>query len=104
MKRILIATVITTSALAATAGFAQTADHDPAMPAVATSSSVNPDAPAAGKNSFTEKQVVERLHQKGFKKVAGLKLDTDGVWRGTASMKGVKQNVTLDYQGNITAE
>lgn len=105
MKRLLL-TAAAVTAFGASAGFAESkaVDHEPAMPAVATSSSVTPAVPAAGSNSFTEEQVKERLAKKGYSKVSGLKNDENGVWRGTATKKGVKHSVAVDYQGNVTAE
>jgi hypothetical protein len=107
MKRFLSATIMTAAAFAATSsGFAQgmPANQDPAMPAVATSSKTTQIEPAAGSNSFTEKQASARLAKSGFTKVSGLAKDDSGVWRGTAMKKGVKHNVAVDYQGNVTSE
>lgn len=72
-------------------------------PAVATPDSTNPTAPVEGANSFTEEQAKERLTEAGFTDVVGLKLDSKGVWRGTASKDGKSSQVELDYQGNIVA-
>ena len=56
----------------------------------------------AGKNSFTEAQAKSRIEEAGYKDVAGLKLDDQGVWRATASKDGAPANVSLDFPGNIT--
>jgi hypothetical protein len=83
--------------------FAQTpASPDAKTPAVATSSTVNPGAPAAGANSFTEAQAKGRIEAAGYSDVSGLMKDKDGVWRGKASKGGTARTVSLDYQGNVT--
>ncbi|HEV7583791.1 MAG TPA: hypothetical protein VGO77_25945 [Mycobacterium sp.] len=83
--------------------FAQTpASTDAKTPAVATSSTVNPGAPAAGANSFTEAQAKGRIEAAGYNDVSGLMKDKDGVWRGKASKGGTAHTVSLDYQGNVT--
>ena len=90
--------------IAAGNAFAQTpANPDAKTPAVATSTTVNPGAPAAGANSFTEAQAKSRLEAAGFTNVSGLMKDKDGVWRGKASKAGTVNSVSLDYQGNVTA-
>ena len=86
------------------AGFAQiTATTNGRTPAVATSGATNPDAPVAGKNSFTESQAKSRIEAAGFTGVSGLTKDNDGVWRGTAMKEGKNVEVSLDYQGNVVA-
>jgi hypothetical protein len=65
--------------------FAQTAATDGDTPAVATPDSKNATAPVEGANSFTESQAQERIAEAGFTDVSGLKLDDQGVWRGTAT-------------------
>jgi hypothetical protein len=102
MRTVLLAAAL---ALAATAAHAQKpANPDADTPAVTTPSTpTNPKAPAAGANSFTEGQARARIEKAGFTKVSGLTKDDKGVWRGTA-MKGGKQvKVSLDFQGNVTA-
>ncbi len=90
--------------LTAGSAFAQApANPDAKTPAVATSSTVNPGAPAAGANSFTEAQAKGRIEAAGFSDVSGLTKDKDGVWRGKASKAGTARTVSLDYQGNVTA-
>jgi hypothetical protein len=72
-------------------------------PAVATSNTVNPGAPAAGANSFTEGQAKSRIEAAGYSDISGLMKDKDGVWRGKASKAGKPFTVSLDYQGNVVA-
>jgi hypothetical protein len=79
------------------------ANPDAKTPAVATSSTVNPGAPAAGANSFTEGQAKSRIEAAGYTGISGLAKDKDGVWRGKASKAGQPFTVSLDYQGNVTA-
>ena len=72
-------------------------------PAVATSTTQNSGAPVAGANSFTESQARSRIEAAGYTGVSGLMKDKDGVWHGKASKAGTMMTVSLDYQGNITA-
>lgn len=105
MKRFFIATLLTAASAVATDGFAETkANPNPAMPAVVTDATAAPIEPAAGRNSFTEMQATTKLQDKGYTKISGLTADKNGVWRGKATMKGVKHSVAVDYQGNVTAE
>jgi hypothetical protein len=74
-------------------------------PAVANPSDTNKTtaAPVAGKNSFTEEQVKERLADNGYTNVSGLRKDDKSVWHGKADKSGKAVTVSVDYQGNITA-
>jgi opacity protein-like surface antigen len=91
--------------LAASAALAQKpANPDANTPAVNTPSSPkNPNAPVEGANSFTEGQAQSRLESQGYSNVGGLKKDDKGVWRGVATKGGKKVNVSVDFQGNVTA-
>jgi hypothetical protein len=79
------------------------ANPDAKTPAVAASNTVNPGAPAAGANSFTEGQAKSRIEAAGYSDISGLMKDKDGVWRGKASKAGKPFTVSLDYQGNVVA-
>lgn len=72
-------------------------------PAVATTDTVNPNAPVAGENSFTEAQAQERMVDAGYADLSDLKIDADGIWRATGTKAGAAVNIALDYQGNITS-
>ncbi len=102
MKRAIMAAVIV---LTATAALAQKpANPDANTPAVTTPSSPkNPNAPVEGANSFTEGQARSRIEGQGYTSVGGLKQDDKGVWRGTATKGGKTVNVSVDFQGNVTA-
>ena len=91
--------------LAATAALAQKpANPDANTPAVNTPNSPkNPNAPVQGANSFTEGQAKSRIENNGYTNVGGLKKDDQGVWRGQATKGGKKVNVSVDFQGNVTA-
>jgi hypothetical protein len=90
--------------LGTSGAFAQTtANPNGKTPAVATSDTKNPDAPVAGKNSFTESQAKTRIEAAGFTGVSGLTKDNNGVWHGKASKAGTTQTVNLDFQGNVTS-
>jgi len=80
-----------------------TTNNAPSNPAVKTTEGNNPGAPAPGANSFTEGQAKARIESRGFAGVTGLSKDTNGLWRGKAMKDGKAVNVTLDYQGNVTA-
>jgi hypothetical protein len=102
MKPLLAAGIL---ALSSTVALAQTsappANPKPGTPAVTTSTTPTPEAPAAGKNSFTMAQAKSRIEKAGYTGVSDLPKDKDGVWRGTASKGGTSMNVSLDYQGNV---
>ena len=91
--------------LAASGALAQKpANPDANTPAVNTPNSpTNPNAPVEGANSFTEGQAQSRLESQGYSNVGGLKKDDKGVWRGSATKGGKKVNVSVDFQGNVTA-
>jgi hypothetical protein len=100
-KTIIAAALISAFSLHA---HAQTATTDGETPAVTTSASKNATAPVEGANSFTEAQAKERIAEAGFTDVSALKLDEQGVWRGTAMKDGKSMPVGLDYQGNVVTQ
>lgn len=57
--------------------------------------------PFPGANSFTEQQARERIAKAGYAEVSDLKLDQQGIWRGTGTKEGQQFQVALDYRGNI---
>jgi hypothetical protein len=61
----------------------------------------NSSSPVKGKNSFTAAQAKSAIEKRGYGDVSGLTLDSDGIWRGTASKDGHSGPVSLDYQGNV---
>ena len=61
-------------------------------------------APVAGRNSFTMNEAAARITRAGYTAVTGLKKDNQGVWRGQATKDGSPVAVSLDYQGNVTAQ
>lgn len=64
----------------------------------------NPGAPVAGANSFTKGEAQRRIADRGYGQVSDLKLDRQGIWRGTAKKDGHTVNVSMDYQGNVVAK
>ena len=91
-------------ALAAPAAFAQKpANPDANTPAVASPDTKNPNAPVEGANSFTEGQARSRIEKEGYTNVTGMTKDDKGVWRGKAMRGGKQVSVSLDFQGNLTA-
>ena len=89
-------------AMTASIAFAQSQTPTTTQTTPAVNTEQNPAAPVAGKNSFTEDQAKSRIEEAGYKDVAGLKLDDQGVWRATASKDGKQASVSLDFQGNVT--
>jgi hypothetical protein len=102
----LLSTAIITIALIGAAQAQTPPANNSTPPAVATDNgdSNTAAAPVAGKNSFTESQARKRLQKHGYHQVSSLTLDDSQVWRGTATKGGKKVDVSVDYQGNITAE
>jgi hypothetical protein len=93
------------AAMVSTPVVAQPANRDANSPAVnAPNSPPNPGAPVAGANSFTEGQAKSRIESNGFANVSELRKDDQGVWRGKAMKDGKSVNVSLDFQGNVTAQ
>jgi hypothetical protein len=101
--RQVLAAAILVFAVGSAAAQTPAANKDAKTPAVATSSTANPGAPAAGANSFTEGQAKSRIEGAGYTDISGLVKDKDGVWRGKASKAGKPYTVSLDYQGNVVA-
>ena len=73
----------------------------PANPAVKSMNENNSTMPVAGANSFTMGEAKSAIEAKGYTRVAKLKKDKDGVWRGTATKDGQPGAVSVDYQGNV---
>ena len=92
-----LATLIAGSAFAATAPN----DNAPSNPALKTTATNNPGAPASGANSFTMGQAKARIEARGYGNVAGLAKDDKGVWHAKAMKDGKSTDVALDYQGNV---
>jgi hypothetical protein len=106
MRKLLITTAIVAVAIPAMAQQpSPPANRDANTPAVNTPNSPpNPGAPVAGANSFTEGQAKSRIEARGFTNIAGLKKDSDGVWRGTATQAGKSVKVSVDFQGNVISQ
>jgi hypothetical protein len=97
--------IASAAAMASTFAVAQPANRDANTPAVnAPNSPPNPGAPVAGANSFTEGQAKSRIESHGFASVSDLRKDDQGVWRGKAMKDGKSVSVSLDFQGNVTAQ
>jgi hypothetical protein len=93
------------AATISTGAVAQPANRDANTPAInSPNSPPNPGAPAAGANSFTEGQAKSRIESNGYANVSDLRKDDQGVWRGKAMKDGKSVNVSLDFQGNVTAQ
>jgi hypothetical protein len=59
--------------------------------------------PQAAVHAFTEDQAKAQIEAKGYSRVSRLRKDAEGYWRGNAEKDGVEVNVTLDENGNVTA-
>ena len=64
----------------------------------------HPGAPVAGANSFTEGQAKSRIETNGWSSVSDLRKEDSGVWRGKAMKDGKSATVSVDFQGNVTAQ
>jgi hypothetical protein len=101
----LILTIALVAAAISTVAIAQPANRDANTPAVNTPNSPpNPGAPVAGANSFTEGQAKSRIESSGYTNVSELRKDDQGVWRGKAMKDGKAVSISLDFQGNVTAQ
>ncbi len=69
-----------------------------------TTTTANAPQPAKGANSFSTGEARRRIESHGFSKVADLKKDRDGIWRGNATKDGANVGVWLDYKGNVGAQ
>ncbi len=79
------------------------AANGPSNPAVRTEEGNIASAPVAGANSFTEGEAKSRIEARGFANVSELKKDDQGIWRGKAEKDQKAMDVSLDFQGNVTA-
>lgn len=99
----IISTVFILGVVGTGSAMAQTSSSS-AAPAIATSNTNNTTAaPVPGANSFTMAQAQKRLEDQGYSQVSALAKDSNSIWRGHAMKDGKLVNVSLDYQGNITA-
>jgi hypothetical protein len=67
----------------------------PSPPAATTS--------LATDRAFTADQAKVQIEAQGYSNVSGLRKDLKGVWRGKAVKDGLPVNMTLDVDGNVTA-
>ena len=97
--------VLTTVALGLIASVAfaqdQPAQQGPQNPAVKSVNENTSATPVAGANSFTMSQARKQIEARGYSRVAKLKKDKNGVWRGTAMKDGATGPISVDYQGNV---
>jgi putative membrane protein len=68
-----------------------------------TSRPIDPGAPLAGANSFTESQAKDRVLAAGLSNVSALTKDDKGIWRGTATRGNQNVSVAVDYRGNVVS-
>lgn len=102
MKKTLLAAALLSAF--STYAFAQATTTGGNTPAVVTSDTPKSGVLVEGQNSFTEAQAKERIAEAGYADVGALKLDDQGIWRGTATKDGKSMSVGLDYQGNVVAQ
>jgi Peptidase propeptide and YPEB domain len=82
------------AAMVSTVAVAQPANRDANTPAL--------NAPNSQR--FTEGQAKSRIESNSYANVSELRKDDQGVWRGKAMKDGKSVNVSLDLQGNVTAQ
>src|SRR5918997_1105297 len=75
-------------AVASLPGAAPAQTQGSAPPAVRTDEGPTAGTPQPGANSFTEGQVRARMEDAGFRDVADLQKDDQGIWRGRATRNG----------------
>ena len=61
-------------------------------------------APLKGANSFTAGQARDRALSRGLTSVADLKMDGDGIWRGSAMQDGKTVQIAVDFKGNVVPQ
>jgi hypothetical protein len=59
--------------------------------------------PQAAVRAFTQDQAKSQIEAKGYSRVSGLQKDAKGTWQGRAEKNGLPVNVTLDVNGDVTA-
>jgi cell wall-associated NlpC family hydrolase len=59
--------------------------------------------PQAAVRAFTQDQAKSQIEAKGYSSVSELRKDAKGIWRGKAEKDGLPVNVTLDVNGDVTA-
>jgi hypothetical protein len=105
MRKMALAISTALFVLGAAAASAQMpAQPGPQNPAVKTQDGNNSDAPVKGANSYTAAEAKSRIAAMGYGHVTGLRKDSTGVWRASATKDGHRVHVSLDYQGNVNAE
>jgi putative membrane protein len=80
------------------------AQSGPQNPAVKSEDTNNSSMPVKGANSFTMSEARSHITGQGYTHVTMLKKDSAGVWRGMATKDGQRVHVSVDYQGNVTAD
>ena len=101
MRSIVLSAVICTLLASAAVAQDMPAEKGPVNPAMKSMQQNNSMHPVSGANSFTMGQARSAIEAKGYTKVARLKKDKSGVWRGMAMKDGHSGAVSVDYQGNV---
>ncbi len=57
-----------------------------------------------GKANLSEADAQKRIEALGYSDVKDLKLDSDGIWRGTANASGGRKEVAIDPQGDVVSK
>lgn len=63
----------------------------------------DPGAPLKG-NSFTAAQAKDRAVAAGYRDIAPLTKDADGIWRGAARKDADTVNIAIDFKGNVVSQ
>lgn len=61
------------------------------------------DALVSRANSYTQAQVEDLLRGAGFTAIRNIRKDDDGIWRGSAELRGQPVEFGVDYRGSIAA-
>lgn len=86
---------------------AQPMNSGPSNPALTHKPADSPQTTGTvepGSNSFTEAQARSRIEAQGFRNVAELRKDDQGIWRGKAERDGKSVSVAIDYKGTVQAQ
>ena len=84
-----------------------TTSNGASNPAVTHKPADNPQTTGTvepGSNSFTEAQARSRIEAQGFRNVAELRKDDQGIWRGKAERDGKSVSVAIDYKGTVQVQ
>jgi hypothetical protein len=90
--------------------YSATAPNEPCSTTTTANSPSSPSQPSPAvaapnptSRAFTGDQAKSQIEAQGYSNISGLRKDAKGIWRGKAVKDGMPVNVTLDIEGNLTA-